>query len=263
MDLDELNDNFQVSLEQLKQSQEESNRAILQELQALKSSTQTSKNSNELTLIFSKLNDFEKKSNENLKNNEDELSRNARSVYGELSSSVNSKLNELKESVKKSQDEMQSQIAMIADGVGKDINKKLAGSVSQVLTASQNLEFKSRKNIFYSAGLTLLLLLVAVGGILFVWKWHDGTKIAEMRIEKMLESERADIQKKAVEDYRNSYQFREDACQEVAENIAKLDTLHYLNKYIKSSTVSEYPALKSFYKDFIKSGDEQYKKSKK
>lgn len=148
---------------------------------------------------------------------------------------------------------------MIADGVGKDINKKLSGSVSQVLTASQNLEFKSRKNIFYSAGLTLLLLLVAVGGILFVLKWHDGTKIAEMRIEKMLESERADIQKKAVEDYRNSYQFREDACREVSENISKLDTLHYLNKYIKSSTVNEYPALKTFYKDFIKQGAEQYK----
>lgn len=72
----------------------------------------------------------------------------------------------------------------------------------------------------------------------------------------------ADIQKKAVEDYKNSYQFREDSCREVAENIAKLDTLHYLNKYIKSSTVSEYPALKAFYKDFIKSGEEQYKNKK-
>ena len=263
MDLDELNDNFQVSLEQLKQSQEESNRAILQELQALKSSTQTSKNSNELTLIFSKLNEFEKQSNANLKNNADELSRNARSVYSELSLNANLKLNELRESVKKTQGEIQNQITVIADGVGKDINKKLSGSVSQVLTASQNLEFKSRKNIFYSAGLTLLLLLVAVGGILYAWKWHDGTKIAEMRIEKMLENELADIQKKAVEDYRNSYQFREDACKEVAENIDKVDTVHYLNKYIKSSTVSDYPALKSFYKDFIKIGDEQYKKSKK
>ena len=252
MDLDEVNDNILTSLEELKM-----------QIADLKSSSQSSKSSNEITLIFSKLNEFEKQSNENLKRNADELSKNARSVYSELSSNANLKLNELKESVKKTQGEIQNQIAMIADGVGKDINKKLAGSVSQVLTASQNLEFKSRKNIFYSAGLTLLLLLVAVGGILFVWKWHDGTKIAEMRIEKMLESERADIQKKAVEDYRNSYQFREDACQEVAENIAKLDTLHYLNKYIKSSTVSEYPALKSFYKDFIKSGDEQYKKSKK
>lgn len=151
---------------------------------------------------------------------------------------------------------------MIADGVGKDINKKLSGSVGQVLTASQNLEFKSRKNIFYSAGLTLLLLLVAVGGILFVWKWHDGTKIAEMRIEKMLEAEKEDIKKKAVADYKASSEFREDACREVAENISKLDTLHYLNKYIKSSTVNDYPALKTFYKDFIKSGDEQYKKNK-
>lgn len=252
MDLDEVNDNILTSLEELKT-----------QIAELKSCTQTSKNSNELTLIFSKLNDFEKQSNENLKRNADELSRNARSVYSELSNNANLKLNELKESVKKTQGEIQNQITVIADGVGKDINKKLSGSVSQVLTASQNLEFKSRRNIFYSAGLTLLLLLLAVGGILFVWKWHDGTKIAEMRIEKMLESERADIQKKAVEDYRNSYQFREDACKEVAENIAKVDTLHYLNKYIKSSTVSEYPALKSFYKDFIKSGDEQYKNSKK
>lgn len=251
MDLDEVNDNILTSLEELKT-----------QIAELKSGTQTSKNSNELTLIFSKLNEFEKQSNENLKRNADELSRNARSVYSELSNNANLKLNELKESVKKTQGEIQNQITVIADGVGKDINKKLSGSVSQVLTASQNLEFKSRRNIFYSAGLTLLLLLLAVGGILFVWKWHDGTKIAEMRIEKMLESERADIQKKAVEDYKNSYQFREDSCREVAENIAKLDTLHYLNKYIKSSTVSEYPALKAFYKDFIKSGDEQYKNKK-
>lgn len=252
MDWEEVNDNLQTELAELKN--------LIQELQ---SSSQSSKSSNELTLIFSKLNDFEKQSNENLKRNADELSRNARSVYSELSNNANLKLNELKESVMKTQGEIQNQITVIADGVGKDINKKLSGSVSQVLTASQNLEFKSRRNIFYSAGLTLLLLLLAVGGILFVWKWHDGTKIAEMRIEKMLESERADIQKKAVEDYKNSYQFREDSCREVAENIAKLDTLHYLNKYIKSSTVSEYPALKSFYKDFIKSGDEQYKNSKK
>jgi hypothetical protein len=154
----------------------------------------------------------------------------------------------------------------ITDGLGEDIKKnvkkEIGNSLSEITFASQNLRTNTRRNIFYSAGLTLLLLLLAVGGILFVWKWHDGTKIAEMRIEKMLESERADIQKKAVEDYKNSYQFREDSCREVAENIAKLDTLHYLNKYIKSSTVSEYPALKAFYKDFIKSGDEQYKAKK-
>lgn len=152
---------------------------------------------------------------------------------------------------------------MIADGVGKNIDKKLGGTVSKIYTASQNLEFKSRKNIFYSAGLTLLLLLVAVGGILFVWKWHDGTKIAEMRIEKMLEVEKDVIKKKAVADYKNSNQFREDACKEVAENIQKLNTLHYLNQYIKSSTVNEYPALKTFYKDFIKSGAEEYKSKNK
>lgn len=134
MDLDEVNDNILTSLEELKT-----------QIAELKSGTQTSKNSNELTLIFSKLNDFEKQSNENLKRNADELSRNARSVYGELSSSANLKLNELKESVKKTQGEIQNQITVIADGVGKDINKKLSGSVSQVLTASQNLEFKSRK----------------------------------------------------------------------------------------------------------------------
>lgn len=148
---------------------------------------------------------------------------------------------------------------MIADGVGKDINKKLGVTVSNISTASQNLEFKSRKNIFYSAGLALLFLFVAVGGILFVLKWHDGTKIADMRIEKMLQVEKEDIKKKAVADYKASSEFREDACKEVAENINKLNTLHYLNKYIKSSTVNEYPALKTFYKDFIKTGDREFK----
>ena len=249
MDLDEVNDNILTSLEELKT-----------QIAELKSGTQTSKNSNELTLIFSKLNDFEKQSNENLKKNADKLNENAKSVYSELSNNANSKLNELKESVKKTQGELQNQITVVADGVGKDISKKLDRSVAEVFTASQNLDFKSRKNIFYSAGLTLLLLLVAVGGILFVWKWHDGTKIAEMRIERMLEAEKEDIKKKAVADYKASQEFREDACKEVAENIAQVGTLHYLNKYIKSSTVNEYPALKTFYKDFIKRGEEQYKK---
>ena len=256
MDLEELKEDLQIQLTE-----------IQNQIAELKSVSKNSTNSQTDSLIFSELRKLLKEQNEqgekNLNKNADELSRNARSVYSELSSNANSKLNELNESVKKTQGEIQNQITAIADGVGKDISKKLNLSVSEVLTAAQNLRIKSRKNIFYSAGLTLLLLLVAVGGILFVWKWHDGTKIAEMRIEKMLESERADIQKKAVEDYRNSYQFREDACREVSENISKLDTLHYLNKYIKSSTVSEYPALKSFYKDFIKSGDEQYKKSNK
>lgn len=251
MDLDEVNDNILTSLEELKT-----------QIAELKSGTQTSKNSNELTLIFSKLNDFEKQSNENLKNNADELSRNARSVYSELSNNANLKLNELKESVKKTQGEIQNQITVIADGVGKDINKKLSGSVSQVLTASQNLEFKSRKNIFYSAGLTLLLLLLAVGGILFVWKWHDGTKIAEMRIEKMLESERADIQKKAVEDYKASKQFRADASELVAKNIEKIDIGYYLYRNMQSEDLKEWKELNQFYKTYLKDSYEQYKAQK-
>ena len=151
---------------------------------------------------------------------------------------------------------------MIADGVGKDINKKLSGSVSQVLTASQNLEFKSRKNIFYSAGLTLLLLLLAVGGILFVWKWHDGTKIAEMRIEKMLESERADIQKKAVEDYKASKQFRADASELVAKNIEKIDIGYYLYRNMQSEDLKEWKELNQFYKTYLKDSYEQYKAQK-
>lgn len=151
-------------------------------------------------------------------------------------------------------------------GLGSDIEKAVRTSVSESLadinTASRKLKNNTVKNIFFSAGLTLLLLLLAVAGILYVWKWHDGTVIAEKRIEKMLENEKADIRKKAVEDYKNSSQFRVDACREVAENIDKLDTLHHLNRYIKSSTVNEYKALKAFYKDFIKSGDEQYKAQK-
>lgn len=143
------------------------------------------------------------------------------------------------------------------------VKTAIGRSLADINAASQKLEVKTRRNLFYSAGLTLLLLLVALGGILFAWKWHDGTKIAEIRIEKMLEAEKEDIRKKAVADYKAGEEFREDACKEVAENIQKLNTLHYLNKYIKSSTVNQYPALKTFYKDFIKSGDEEYKKSQK
>lgn len=142
------------------------------------------------------------------------------------------------------------------------MKKEIGNSLSEITFASQNLRTNTRRNIFYSAGLTLLLLLVAVGGILFVWKWHDGTKIAEMRIEKMLESERADIQKKAVEDYKASKQFRADASELVAKNIEKIDIGYYLYRNMQSEDLKKWKELNQFYKTYLKDSYEQYKAQK-
>lgn len=69
------------------------------------------------------------------------------------------------------------------------------------------------------------------------------------------------IQKKAIEDYKQTQSFREDACKEVAQSITKLTTLHFLNKYIKSSDIEKY-RLQTFY-EFVKDGDKEYKEKQK
>lgn len=255
MDLDELNDNFQTSLEQLKQDQDKSNRAILQELQALKNSSKTSTNSQTDSLIFSELrtllNEQNKQGKQNLTDNAEKLKNAVSTQISLLTSSVS---------------QSQSELKKITDGLGEDIKKnvkkEIGNSLSEITFASQNLRTNTRRNIFYSAGLTLLLLLLAVGGILFVWKWHDGTKIAEMRIEKMLESERADIQKKAVEDYKASKQFRADASELVAKNIEKIDIGFYLYRNMQSEDLKKWKELNQFYKTYLKDSYEQYKAQK-
>ena len=195
MDLEELNDNILTELADLKN-----------QIQALQSNTQTSRDSNELTLIFSKLNEFEKKSNENLRNNANEMSKNA---------SLN--LNELKESVRNAQSEMKNQMATVADSVGSKVsrtvkavekscieaNRIFCDSVKSGKAEIQKAITEQRKEILKSWANVLLFILV--GGIcsclgIFGWnffKIQDGF-YKELAESKKLES----IQNEAVKKYK-------------------------------------------------------------
>lgn len=91
MDLEELNDNLQVSLEQLKQNQEENNRAILQELQKLLTSSKSTSNT-EQTSELESLKEFVFKMQDNLqKNNAENLKK--------ISEDYNKKIREISQSV--------------------------------------------------------------------------------------------------------------------------------------------------------------------
>ena len=193
--MEELNDNILTELADLKN-----------QIQALQSNTQTSRDSNELTLIFSKLNEFEKKSNENLRNNANEMSKNA---------SLN--LNELKESVRNAQSEMKNQMATVADSVGSKVsrtvkavekscieaNRIFCDSVKSGKAEIQKAITEQRKAILKSWANVLLFILV--GGIcsclgIFGWnffKIQDGF-YKELAESKKLES----IQNEAVKKYK-------------------------------------------------------------
>ena len=205
MDLDELNDNFQTSLEQLKQDQDKSNRAILQELQALKNSSKTSTNSQTDSLIFSELrtllNEQNKQGKQNLTDNAEKLKNAVSTQISLLTSSVS---------------QSQSELKKITDGLGEDIKKnvkkEIGNSLSEITFASQNL--------------------------------------------------RADIQKKAVEDYKASKQFRADASELVAKNIEKIDIGFYLYRNMQSEDLKKWKELNQFYKTYLKDSYEQYKAQK-
>lgn len=149
--------------------------------------------------------------------------------------------------------------------IGKQIAGEIACKIAPVLDkslkdinlAAKNIKLKSKKNVFLSFALTVAILLVALAGVAYIWKFHDGTKIAEKRVEKMLENEKESIRRTAVEQYKNSLSFRKDACKEVAENIGYTNVGYYLFAYIQKTDIKRY-RLDEFYK-FLKSSADQYK----
>lgn len=141
------------------------------------------------------------------------------------------------------------------DEIAKSVSAKLQKSVNDINTASQKLKVKTRKNIFFSAGFTLLLLLLAVLGILYAWKWHDGTQIAEMRIEKMLENEKEKIRKQAVAEYKASDDFVIDGATYVANNFYQL---RILETFYQEMPIKDKKDLGLF--DYLNKAHKEYQK---
>ena len=114
MDLDELNDNFQVSLEQLKQRQEESNRELLQELQTslkiISNTEQTSELKSLKEFVFKMQDNLQKNNAENLKKIAEEYSEQiktiSQSVVDDTVKSIRRNSNTLNEETKKFNEEL-------------------------------------------------------------------------------------------------------------------------------------------------------------
>lgn len=117
------------------------------------------------------------------------------------------------------------------------------------------------KNVLMNFVCALILVMASIGGVLFVANYRDGTEIAAAKAEEALVVEREKIAETAILKYKNSEQFIEDSCKEVAENIIYLKYINYLNKYIKSKDINKYSQLEAFYRNYVKPGAAEYKKS--
>lgn len=115
------------------------------------------------------------------------------------------------------------------------------------------------KNLLLSFAASIVLIAGSIGGLLYVQNYKDGTEIARAKAIETLASEREKIEVEAVKVYKASDDYREDACKLVAENITKVDCLHYMYVYIRSEDIKKYAPIKSFYNEVLKEANKQYK----
>lgn len=152
---------------------------------------------------------------------------------------------------------------MIQKNTLDKIEKIFEANTGNLNIASKNLKKLSLKNIMMNFVCAIILVIASIGGVLYVANYRDGTEIAAAKAEEALVAEREKIAETAILKYKNSEQFIEDSCKEVAENIIYLKYINYLNKYIKSKDINKYSQLEMFYKSYIKLGVAEYKKLEK
>lgn len=154
-------------------------------------------------------------------------------------------------------------LEMIQKNTLDKIEKIFEANTGNLNIASKNLKKLSLKNIMMNFVCAIILVIASFGGVLYVANYRDGTEIAAAKAEEALVAEREKIAETAILKYKNSEQFIEDSCKEVAENIIYLKYINYLNKYIKSKDINKYSQLEMFYKSYIKLGVAEYKKLEK
>lgn len=112
----------------------------------------------------------------------------------------------------------------------------------------------------------LLAIIVVISSICFLTyseNYKDGTAIAEAKAVEALNSERERIGREAINSYKASNNFIEDACKSVAENIGTLEYMYFLNSYIPGKQKEKYPAVKKFCNEYLVFGASQYREKKK
>ncbi len=157
-------------------------------------------------------------------------------------------------------------------------------SITDLKTTTKIIKRNIVKNLLFNFICAIVLVGFACFGVLYIQNYRDGSKIAEAKAMEALAEERSKFEKEMVDaqknleaelyvqktkiendailNYKNSEQYIEDSCKNVAENIKKLKYINYLNTYVRKEDIKTYPALKNFYQDFIKEGALEYKKMK-
>lgn len=182
MDLDELNDNFQVSLEQLKQSQEQSNREFLQELQSLQTSLKNTSNTEQTSelkslkeFVFKMQDNLQKSNAENLKKIAEDYSEKiktiSQSVVDDTVKSIRRNSNTLNEETKKFNEEL------------REIKRTHFGMISNTL-------------VYCLVG--AFIAVVAYAGFYFVHLKHESLK------ELAESAAKTSIEKEAVSEYKKT-----------------------------------------------------------
>ena len=166
-----------------------------------------------------------------------------------------------------------------------EIKKVIHENVIELNNATAKVAKSSGKNLLFNFACAIILTVAAICAYVYAQNYRDGTAIAEAKAVEALATERAKfakemedekvameiefsnredkIREEAVESYKKTEQFREEACKEVALNIRYTNTEYYLYKYIRSTDLNEYSELNTFYNSFLKRGWNQYKKSQK
>ena len=172
----------------------------------------------------------------------------------------------------------------IVSSAKANIKDAINESITDLKTTTKIIKRNIVRNLLSNFIGAIVLVGFACFGVLYIQNYRDGSKIAEAKAMEALAEERSKFEKEMVDaqknleaelyvqktkiendailNYKNSEQFIEDSCKNVAENIKKLKYINYLNTYVRKEDIKTYPALKNFYQDFIKEGALEYKKMK-
>lgn len=161
----------------------------------------------------------------------------------------------------------------IVSSAKANIKDAINESITDLKTTTKIIKRNIVRNLLSNFIGAIVLVGFACFGVLYIQNYRDGSAIAEAKAVEALAEERSKmeselyakqikIENDAILNYKNSEQFIEDSCKNVAENIKKLKYINYLNTYVRKEDIKTYPALKNFYQDFIKEGALEYKKMK-
>lgn len=182
----------------------------------------------------------------------------------------------------KSQEDIHANCELIISSAKEEIQEAINESTSDLHEATRTIRNNSTHNSLLNFVCAIIVLLAAICGLTYAQNYRDGTAIAEakavealaaerekfeeeMKIERYnlkteLAQERDQIEEDAINEYKESNVFREDASKFVAYNITTLDVGYYLYTYTKSEDIKSWPQIKEFYNKFLKGSYNEYKK---